>query len=290
MRSLVIGLGIGQLYKSVFEEIGYTVDTVDANPEKTPTFKNVQEICNQYDVAVICTPNFTHERIAREIAKYCKIILIEKPGVESSAAWKKLVEDHPDNRIMMVKNNQYREEIKDFVRLTSSFTRIDVIWNNKNRIPNPGSWFTNKQLAFGGVSRDLLPHMLSYYTLLTDYQTGEKVSSVSEQRHNLETVDTTDYGVVDKNGTFDVDDFASLKFYNNNKEWILSANWKDDLADDVYISFSNHCSALKHKLGLCPEAAYKRMIETAVKSVDDNSFWKNQYQQDFWIQQQIEQL
>ena len=290
MRSLVIGLGIGQLYKSVFEELGYTVDTIDSNPEKNPTFKNIQDVSGQYDIAVICTPNFTHEVIAREIAKRCKIILIEKPGVQDSKAWQCLVEDHPNNRIMMVKNNQYRTEIADFKRLTSVSTDIYVIWNNKNRIPNPGSWFTNKELAFGGVSRDLLPHMLSYYTVLANYKIGKKIESVSEQRHKLENIDSTDYGIVDKQGIFDVDDYAKIKFANSNKTWNLCANWKDDISDDVYISFSNSYSATKHKLGLCPEFAYKKMIETVVANLNNDSFWKSQYDQDFWIHQQIEKL
>jgi predicted dehydrogenase len=290
MRSLVVGLGIGQLYKSVFEELNYTVDTVDANPEKNPTFTNLSQLQDQYDIAVICTPNFTHELIARGIAERCKIILIEKPGVQDSKAWQCLIEDHPNNRIMMVKNNQYRKEISDFQRLVSTSTNIYVIWNNKNRIPSPGSWFTTKELAFGGVSRDLLPHMLSYYTVLTEYNQGSKLSSISEQRHTLETVDSTDYGVVNKQGTFDVDDYAEIKFSNNTKTWQLSANWKNDISDDVYISFSNSYSAVKHKLGLCPESAYKKMIETAVKNLNNDSFWKIQYEQDLWIHQQIEQL
>lgn len=290
MHSLVIGLGIGQLYKSVFQELGYTVDSVDANPEKNATFKSVDEINKQYDIAVICTPNFTHEDIARKIAKFCKIILIEKPGVVNSSAWKKLVEDHPDNRIMMVKNNQYRAEIDEFRRMAESSTDVYLGWYNKNRIPNPGSWFTTKKLAFGGVSRDLLPHMLSYYTILSDFKVGEKLTSICKQRHSLANVDSTDYGVVNKAGTFDVDDFVEVKFSNNQTTWHLNADWKDDVADDVFISFASKYSSFKNKLGLCPESAYKKMIETAVLNLNNNEFWSSQFEQDFWIHQQIENL
>lgn len=290
MRSLVIGLGIGQLYKSVLEELGYAVDTVDFSPDKNPTYKNTKEISKQYDIAVICTPNFTHESIAKEIAKYCKIILVEKPGVVSSSAWKSLIEDHPDNRIMMVKNNQYRKEINEFRRITTSSTDVCITWNNRNRIPNPGSWFTTKHLSFGGVSRDLLPHMLSYYTVLTDYTAGSKIASVSKQNHNLETIDSTDYGVVNKKGTYDVDDFIELKFSNNQQNWKLSADWKDNKSDDVYISFSNKLSSVKHALGLCPESAYKEMIKTTVNNLNNKDFWTSQFEQDYWIHQQIEIL
>jgi len=290
MKALIIGMGIGQLYHSVFSSLGYSIDTVDSNLSKNATFTSIDNISDSYDIAVICTPNFTHESVARSIANNCKIVLIEKPGVKDSSAWEQLVIDFPNTRFMMVKNNQYRDEIKEFQRLADSSSHVYVVWNNKNRIPNPGSWFTDKDLAFGGVSRDLLPHMLSYYTQLTDYRTGSKLFSVSDQRHTLATVDSTDYGTVNKNGVYNVDDYASITFTNSNKSWSLSADWKNDKDDDVYISFANTYSAIKHKLGLCPESAYKKMIETAIENLNNNEFWKNQYEQDLWIHQQIEKI
>jgi len=82
----------------------------------------------------------------------------------------------------MVKNNQYRQEIKEFQRLAESSDTVYVRWNSANRIPNPGSWFTTKKLSFGGVSRDLMPHMLSYYCALTNYQQGTKLKETATQK------------------------------------------------------------------------------------------------------------
>ena len=62
---------------------------------------------------------------------------------------------------MMTKNNQYRENITEMAEAADpkkGVTRIN--WINDNRVPS-GSWFTNKELAFGGVSRDLMPNLLS---------------------------------------------------------------------------------------------------------------------------------
>ncbi len=290
MRSLIIGMGIGNLYHSVFTSLGYDIDTVDPDPGKNATFKSAGLIVDNYDIAVICTPNYTHELIARTIASKCKIVLIEKPGVVDAKCWQCLIEDFPSTRFMMVKNNQYRDEIQEFKRLADSSKRVHVIWNNKNRIPNPGSWFTNKELAFGGVSRDLIPHMLSYYTCLADYSKGTRIFASAVQRHKLEDITSTDYGVVNPDGIFDVDDFAELEYYSGLTKWIMSANWKDDKADDVYISFSSDNSAIKHKLGLCPESAYKKMVQTAVKNINNNSFWQDQYEQDLWIHKQLGKL
>ncbi len=293
MKSLIIGLGFGNaVYKPVFEKIGSTIVTVD--PIKDADFKTVEEaisVHGHFDTVNICTPNFTHEEIARKVAKNSSIVFVEKPGVLNSQHWKNLVDDFPDTRFMMVKNNQYRKEINEFHRLAGQCDKIYVRWNNANRIPNPGSWFTTKELAFGGVSRDLIPHMLSYYCELTDFTKGSKLDAVAIQNYLLSDITSTDYGVVNYDGVYDVDDFCKLEFKNGNTTWILSANWKTNLDhDDSSIAFSSKNSAIRHVLGLCPEEAYKKMIETAVKNLNNDEFWNKQLAQDIWIHQQIESL
>ena len=291
MKALIVGMGIGQLYHSVFSSLGYDIDTVDANPEKNATFTTVDNITEQYDIAVVCTPNFTHEIVARTIAKNCKIVLIEKPGVQDSKSWFCLIEDFPDTRFMMVKNNQYRDEIKLFQMQADQSERVYIRWNNANRIPQPGSWFTTKELAFGGVSRDLIPHMLSYYCALTNFPQGKKLDSSSIQNYLLSDITSTDYGTVNPDGVYNVDDFCKLEFKNGNTVWTLSANWKTNLDhDDSSISFGMKNSAVRHELGLCPESAYKKMIETAVENLNNNAFWNDQFAQDLWIHKQLEEL
>ena len=283
MRSLIVGMGIGQLYKSVFSSLNYNIETVDANPDKGATYNNVESVTGEYDIAVICTPNFTAAR--------CKIVLIEKPGVVDSKCWQCLTEDFPNTRFMMVKNNQYRDEIKLFKTQSDQSERVYIRWNNANRIPQPGSWFTTKELAFGGVSRDLIPHMLSYYCALTDYTQGSKLDAVSMQNYLLADITSTDYGTVNPDGVYDVDDFCKLEFKNGNTTWVLSANWKTNLDhDDSSISFGTKNSAIRHQLGLCPESAYKKMIETAVQNLNNDAFWQSQFEQDMWIHKQIEKL
>jgi predicted dehydrogenase len=293
MKSLIVGLGFGNaVYKPVFEKIGSTIVTVD--PIKDADFKTVEEaidVHKHFDTVNICTPNFTHEDIARKVAKHSSVVFIEKPGVLNSQHWKNLVEDFPETRFMMVKNNQYRTEINEFHRLAGQCDKIYVRWNNANRIPNPGSWFTTKELAFGGVSRDLIPHMLSYYCELTDFKKGNKLDAVAMQNHLLSDITSTDYGTINHNGVYDVDDFCKLEFKNGDTTWILSANWKTNLDhDDSSISFTSKNSAIRHVLGMCPEEAYKKMIETAVKYLNNDELWNMQLEQDIWIHQQIEDL
>jgi len=291
-KALIIGMGFGRaVYKPVLEELGYQVITVD--PIQPADFLTVEAAINDhrhFDTVNICTPNFTHELLARTVAPYASIVFVEKPGVKDHYAWRQMVIDNPTTRFMMVKNNQYRDTIEQFKILADQSHTVRLVWNNKNRIPNPGSWFTTKELAFGGVSRDLMPHMLSYYMALTDYTKGNKLYATALQHHSLDSIIDTDYGTINKNGTYDVDDFCEFEFKNGNTTWILIANWKDNIADDVYISFDMKNSAAKFVLGLCPEEAYKAMIENAVANLNNDVFWKEQLQQDLWIHRQIENL
>ena len=289
MKALIIGMGFGKaVYYPVLTKLGYEVITVDMDTSKGADYSSIEDairVHGKFDTVNICTPNFTHIKLARKVGALSKIVFVEKPGVATSEAWRQLCFDYPTTRFMMVKNNQYRgfDTFKDMVKQSKT---VKVVWNNKNRIPNPGSWFTTKSLAFGGVSRDLIPHMLSYYVALTDYTKGNKLYGNAIQRHGLENIINTDYGTVDHNGTYDVDDFCEFEFKNGDTTWILTANWKDDKADEVYISFDD----TKFVLGLCPESAYKAMIENAVANLNNDMFWKEQLQQDLWIHKQIENL
>ena len=293
-KALVVGLGMGTQYALWLAELGYNVYTVDIDPSKAASYTDVAVALGdhpQLDVVYIGTPNWTHESIARQVAPHSRLVLVEKPGVRYSSDWRQLIAAYPDTRIMMVKNNQFRPEIKLFKQQADQSERVYVRWNNANRIPHPGSWFTTKSKAFGGVSRDLMPHMLSYYCALTDYRQGVKIKARADQRYELKDIHSTDYGSVNPNGTYDVDDFCHIEFKNGNTTWILSANWKTNLDhDDSSISFGMKNSAVRHALGLCPGEAYKNMITQAVNNLDNNTFWLDQLEQDVWIHEQLENL
>ena len=293
MKSLIVGMGIGNLYKAVLLELGHEVITVDKSADKLADYNSIDQAVathRKFDTVHICTPNYTHVTLARKIAAISKLVFIEKPGVATADAWQQLVKDYPTTRFMMVKNNQYRYEIKRFKELADQSNRVTISWNNRNRIPSPGSWFTDKSLAFGGVSRDLIPHMLSYYCKLTDYVNGTTVSAEAKQRWQLEDIDSTDYGVVNSNGIYNVDDVCRLEFKNNNATWILQADWRSMEDDNIGISFDMGGSAIRFDLGLCPEIAYKQMIAQAIENLNNDTFWQQQLTQDTWIHQQIENL
>lgn len=291
-RSLVIGMGIGQLYKTVLNNLGHDVITVDMDPSKQADFVSVQDAIRKYsifDTAHICTPNFTHKRIAEEVSPYTKIVFIEKPGFKTSEEWINMVKTRPFTRFMMVKNNMWRTNIAELHELATKSKTVNFNWINKDRVPSPGTWFTTKDLAFGGVSRDLMPHLLSLYIALNPEWRREPVNGASTQMQwELKDLLTTDYGTVNPAGTYDVDDSCHFSFGN---KWNLVAKWRDMKHDDRCIQFiMQNNSEIVFELGLCPEDAYQAMIKDSIEQVDNHKFWLNQYEIDTWIHERIEHL
>jgi len=290
--SLVVGMGIGQLYASVLSNLGHTVITVDQDPNKNANFETVDAaiVAHQmFDTVHICTPNFTHFDLASKVAPYTKIVFIEKPGVADKEAWQNLVEAFKYTRFMMVKNNQWRDNFADIKKKADRAKTINLRWINRDRVPSPGSWFTTKKLAFGGVSRDLMPHLLSWMTKLDpNYKNSTRLLQTHHQRWKLEDLLTTDYGIVNPNGTYDVDDFYYLEYKNHDKRWILTADWRSLGDERIHIQFiypEDDYDIIE--LGLCPEDAYQSMIQDAINNINDKDFWLDQLEQDLWIHEHI---
>jgi predicted dehydrogenase len=291
MKSLIVGMGIGNLYKDVLTKLGHEVVTVDTNPAVNADFTDVEPamLSGPFDTVHICTPNYTHENIARLVAPLAKIVFIEKPGVESSSAWSNLVANFPDTRFMMVKNNMWRNNIAELAASASIAKTVNIRWIRKNCVPHPGSWFTTRALAYGGVSRDLMPHLLSLYIAMNPNWESEPVNGKSTIAvWELKDIDSTEYGVINRRGVYDVDDLCVIHFGN---KWQCAANWRRLDEEDSSIKFLfQDGSILKFELGWCPEEAYHNMIVDAVANVDNADFWNNQFKQDLWIHKQIESL
>jgi len=294
MKSLIVGMGIGGLYKSQLEFLGATVTTVDSNPAVKADYLSIQDIppTEMFDTAHICTPNFLHDEHARLCAPLSTIVFVDKPGVKTAGDWHRLTEDFPTTRFMMVKNNQWREQIAGLSELAHSAKTINIIWNNCDRVPKPGSWFTTKALAYGGVSRDLMPHLLSWVQALfpedspghSTWKHAWDTSSSSEQWHKLCDLTGSDYGEMFADGVYDVDDRASMQLMLNGKVINLQADWRTGHPDARYLELVfEDDTTLRYEFGLCPEYAYRRMIQEAHSKVYDVEFWKKQMVRDMWI-------
>ena len=186
----------------------------------------------------------------------------------------------------------WRDNLEEMRSYVESSKAVKIKWINKNRIPGPGTWFTTKKLAFGGVSRDLMPHLLSLYIALNDkWQTASMTGQEARQQYTLDTIQDTEYGIVNRDGTYNVDDLCKIKYMESGRTWKMEANWADGKEDNRAIEFElNDGTVKRFELGLCPEEAYQAMIKEVVERVNDTEFWNSQLLQDSWIHERIEQF
>jgi hypothetical protein len=243
IKCLVVGLGIGQLYKNVCKDLKYICYTVDINPDLNPNYLDLDQAItdvNSIDIAIVSVPNYLHYSIAKKVAKVSKIVLIEKPGVKDAQEWQSLVREFPNTRFMMIKNNQYRDNTKLLFAKYHKSKNIKLHWINNNRVPKPGSWFTNSQLSYGGVSKDLLPHLLSFYTLFEpQYQQTNWHNKIKTQKWQLQDLTDSDYGDIKVDGIYNVDDYVTLNTNIFNKDITITTDWRSMSGSDIGLYFDN---------------------------------------------------
>jgi len=289
MKTLVIGLGIGQLYVKVLKELGHEVYTVDADSNKQPSFTSLTTAFSahpEFDAVFVCTPNSTHNSLAQLSAKHSKIVFVEKPGLVDTVKWNFLQKSNPNTRIIMIKNNMWRTVEEEMRIRIDDAEEVHINWINRNRVPAPGSWFTTKKLSFGGVSRDLMPHLLSMFIWLNPdtYSQYQIVSSNRKQNWKLSDLTDTEYGSVNLNGTYDVDDWAEIVFNNGKKTFKLTADWRSMDKDDRALHCYKKEQLIKSfELGLCPESVYAAMIQDVFNNINNEEFWNRHKEYDVWI-------
>jgi predicted dehydrogenase len=284
MKTLIAGMGFGKvLYGNIYKNMGWDIEYLDPF-NKEANYKTFDDVKDRYDTVHICTPNYSHYVLSDKAAKVSKFVFVEKPGVATSSHWEDLLKDNSKTRIMMTKNNQYRSNINEMQDAATDVSVINFHWINNNRIPKPGSWFTAKHSAFGGVSRDLMPHMLSLYQMLNpDWKDSALTGKQLAQRWTLDSVADSGYGEVDPKGIYNVDDYCMLQY---NEKYNCVADWRSMNGDDIAI----HVDDKTFELGLCPEEAYQSMIQTALDNENNEEFWQQQKDMDLWIHQQLEAL
>ena len=289
MKSLVIGLGMGQLYARTLTELGHEVITMDPDQNKSATFANLDTALYahpQLDAVFICTPNYTHDSIAQKVATHTKMVFVEKPGVLNAKRWQTLQLTYPQTRFIMIKNNMWRTWEEEFHIRTEAAEVIHINWINRDRVPAPGSWFTTKKLSFGGVSRDLMPHLLSIFINMNPnhYKEFKIESNVVKQNWKLDQLNSTEYGTVNLNGTYDVDDWNEIILTDGKKKYILTADWRSMNTDDRAIHCYQREKLVKSfELGLCPESVYAAMIQNVFNNINNEEFWNQHKEYDVWI-------
>lgn len=298
MKAILVGYGgIGEnVYYGELEKLGYDIEVVDP-ARNVAHYKTVNDIPKdkEYDVAVICCPNHHHLNAVLELTDVCKNILVEKPGLANTAAWNRTIARFPNHHIALVKNNLYRKDSESYATLFNieDVTKVEINWLNRDRIPNPGSWFTNKEQAFGGVTHDLFPHLYCFmFAIIPFHLYNNQIGKTFKmQRWNLDNISgSTDYGTINRDGVYDVCDYAEQHFMipRDGDEPLpvtLRASWKEGYDNQAIHVHYKSGGKLRSDFGFCPNEAYGEMIKAFVKGQ-----FMPQIEQDFdqWIHANLE--
>jgi predicted dehydrogenase len=267
---LIVGLGIGKVYEEQCELLGFTVFTLDTDITKNPTYTSEEQVKGKsFDLSIICVPNYLHEHFIHLLAPISEYLLIEKPGVSDVELWEALQDLYVNTRFAMVKNNYFRPMLLDITKIfyynLSRLKKMRLIWKSVNRVPFPGFWFTNKEKAFGGVSYDIIPHLLSMLFKIVQPEGLLPIASYKEQRWSIEDITSTDYGVINKtNPVYDVDDYCYLEYKCKGVQIQVEAAWKDDNINEdiqqIILEFEDE--SLVYNFGLCPNYVYGLMLRS----------------------------
>lgn len=266
MKALLAGYGgIGaNVYYPELAKLKYDIDILD-NKVAEAKYKDISEVKTAYDIAVVSTPNFTHENIAAGLALTgTKLIFVDKPGLATAQHWWDLCSKFKETSFHLVKNNLYRDSYGDVIHLfkTKQVIGVDINWINDNRIPNPGSWFTTQHLAFGGVAHDLMPHMYCFAVKLFGQDKIAKAAfkQTKMQRWNLDSIKSTDYGTVTPGGTYNVDDTATAYTTIDGISLKMYAAWKEGYNKQSITLYFQDGTTYEWNFGLCPADAYGTML------------------------------
>jgi len=287
---LIVGLGIGQVYLEQCRERNFNVVTFDIDSSKNPDFTSLTELKNNspnYDLTIIATPNFTHELYIRELASISNTILVEKPGLSSPDSWRSIMRDIFPTKLVMVKNNLYRSTLDQFKHWAKDSNSINICWVDTNRVPNAGGWSTNKKTAWRGISYDLMPHLLHFMIALGFDSLPQPIERKRIQKFQLSDIKTTEYGIINQNGIYDVDDHALLRYQLDGKIINLVAAWKNDefKSDHKELQFIKSDIEYVDEFGLCPNDAYGQMIDDLLRMDEKSYQWHINI--DMWVLGQI---
>ena len=291
MRALIIGLGIGNVYIENLKQRNIECVSIDIDQTKNPTYTSFDQLTgNKFDLGIICTPTYLHEEHLLKIKDICNIILIEKPGLTNSDIWIKYAKEIP---IRMVKNNIYRTELKYLHTIISEtaneIKQVNINWLSKDRTPYPGSWFTDKSKE-GGITKDLFPHLLHYYYILSGKQLSKPICYDAYTTWKFDQVCSTQYGKIQtESPIYNADDYASALFMTQINSidipFKLTAAWKTDVEDKLNIEIINHSgSKFIYEIRLCPNFVYGKMIDDIVE-ISDNIIvsYEEHLDIDLWI-------
>lgn len=172
------------------------------------------------DAVVITTPNTFHEEIATDALSAGCDVMVEKPLADSLAAGERIAAaaDRSGGFCMVGFHNRFSPAAVTARSYAErgrfgEITHVEANFVRRRGIPEPGSWFTDQDLAGGGALLDVGVHLIDFVLYLLDFPEVTEVSGVTRSefgsRDDYADPDGFGSGWTERNGSFDVEDSAS---------------------------------------------------------------------------------
>lgn len=199
-RVAIVGLGtIGRIHANRIRQLDATLvagTDVSADARESfaaeydiSTYENHETMLEDtaVDAVFVCVPNRFHERVAIDALETGRNVLLEKPLAHTLESAERIANAAAasDGFCMIGFTMRFSSltrrvaTLRDEGRL-GSITHVDVNYVRRDDLPGEGrSWFTDPELAGGGVLMDLGVHVIDLALYLLEYPTVHEVTGVT---------------------------------------------------------------------------------------------------------------
>ncbi|NHN35293.1 Gfo/Idh/MocA family protein [Paenibacillus agricola] len=210
------------------------------------------------DLISVCTPNFLHADISICALEHGVNVHCEKPLAINGTDARKISEAQikSGKKLMIGLNNRFTKEalfVKEYIEagLLGDIYEAKAGWIRRSGIPGRGTWFTNKQLAGGGVMIDLGVHYFDLVLYLMGMPTPSYIAGAAHQTYANSTTRNRNGYVGNRNGIFNVEDSAVgyLKL-ENGASVSLEFSWASNIEKDkAYYELIGTKGGIKYENG-----------------------------------------
>lgn len=182
-------------------------------------YEDYQDLLAQdnLDAITVAVPNVLHAEVTLAALEAGKHVLCEKPLATSVADGQAMVAAaERAGRVLALNMHQRLRAEMGVLRAAVASGRLGKIgytksrWLRRSGIPGFGSWFTQRELAGGGVLMDIGVHMMDLAMWLLGFPNVVAVRGETQAIHGSRGRGMGRWGVdYVAGGTFDVEDFAA---------------------------------------------------------------------------------
>lgn len=227
----------------------------DVEKENASSLADEHQIANVYsdiremlsneeiDMVDICTPNLYHSEYAVASLEAGKHVFCEKPDAVNPEEAQRMADaaEASGKTLMVMRNNRFSASSQYMKQFIEEGHMGDIYtgrcgWVRRRGIPGRGGWFTTKSLSGGGPLIDLGVHFIDVAMWLMGNPKPVSVTGATYTKFaNSKLSDSvhSQFGQVQQDGTFDVEDLATgfIRFENESTLQI-EFSWASNIGEE----------------------------------------------------------